>query len=184
MKRIIIILLSLLSMTSSFAQVQNTFFNGAILGKSDMQTTYSIMANYFGEVPSNFFGILSMKEPIYAQYKWDAINAHFHNGKFAQVNLRYFTDGYAKRSSDNIYHRYLSLKQSLDNKYKGRVKAYKLPENPGEEGFYYYDGRYAVSLTLIYRIAKNQKVYTETQLWYWDAKLMNESEKPQINNDL
>lgn len=186
MKKNIIVLLLLLLSTLSIAQVQNKFFGGAVLGKSSTQSTYLMMANYFGKAPTNYFGILCIGDVVYAKYKWDAVNVHFHNDKFAQVNLRYVDWGYGnkRRTSDDIYQRYLNLNESLVNKYFCKVKSYIAPQEPGQSGTYYTDGKYAVSLILKYRLEKNVKVYTEVQMWYWDVELMQEPPKPQINDDL
>lgn len=182
MKKIISLLLfSLLIAMPSFSQVQNKFF-GATMGVSDINTTYSCMYNYFGEQPAYPFGILSIQHKSFAGYKWDAINAHFRNGIFAQLNLRY-NNNY-KASSQTILNMYNTLKTELSNKYGNRLKKNIIPDENGESGFYYFDGRYAVSLILYWQIKAKKKVYHEVDLWYWDAKIINEPERPRINSEL
>ena len=171
------LLLSLLVSTTAVSQIQNKFF-GATLGESDINTTYSCMYDYFEEKPFYPLGILSVQNKVYAGYKWDAINAHFHNGKFAQLNLRYH--GNMNAGSQNIIHIYNRLKNDLTTKYGESPTI--IPDEYGNVGLYYYDGRYAVELIMNWHInEKNEKEYYEVGLWYSDVKLINE---PKINNDL
>lgn len=183
MKRIVFFMLfSLLVVVSSFSQVQNKFF-GATIGVSDLNTTYSCMYNYFGVKPAFLFGIMSLTNKVYAGYKWDAINAHFRNGKFFQLNLRYH--GNLKADSYSIKTIYAHLEQELKNKYGGRVSLTVIPDEYGQSGIIYFDGRYAVSLTKRWQInERNEKEYYEVQLWHWDENLKNEPERPIINDDL
>lgn len=184
MKRIVFLMLfSLLVVVSSFSQVQNKFF-GATIGVSDLNTTYSCMYNYFEEKPAFLFGIMTVtNNKVYAGYKWDAINAHFRNGKFFQINLRYHEN--FKADSYSIKTIYAHLEQALKNKYGGRVSLTVIPDEYGQSGIIYFDGRYAVCLKKLWKInERNEKEYYEVELWYWDDNLKNEPERPIINDDL
>jgi hypothetical protein len=183
MKRIVsFMLFSLLIVVSSFSQVQNKFF-GATIGVSDLNTTYSCMYDYFGAKPAFPFGIMSLQNKVYAGYNWDAINAHFRNGKFCSLNLIYH--GHRKADSYSIKTIYAHLEQELRNKYGGRVSLTVIPDEYGQSGIIYFDGRYAVSLIKRWQInERKEKEYYEVQLGYWDEKLKNEPERPIINDDL
>lgn len=179
MKRIVFFMLfSLLVVVSSFSQVQNKFF-GATLGVSDLNTTYSCMYNYFGVKPA----FMSVTNKVYAGYKWDAIVAYSRNGKFYQLNLRYHENFNA--DSYSIKAIYTLLEQDLKNKYGGRVSLTVIPDENGQSGIIYFDGRYGVSLTKRWQInERNEKEYYEVQLWYWDENLRKEPVRPIINDDL
>lgn len=186
MKKISLFLLSLFIAIPTFSQIQNKFF-GATFGVSDISTTYSCMSKYFGKKPSieafKFAGFIPLGDVNYAGYKWDAINVHFNvNGKFSEVG--FFYNGNYNASSQTILNRYNSLKKELTTKY-GNNKNY-IPDKNGNSGFYYYDGRYYVSLILRWCIndVRKGKEYTEVQLWYWDEKTKSEPERPRINNAL
>lgn len=186
MKRVILFtLFSLLMSVASFSQVQKNFF-GATLGVSDLNETYMALYNYFGEKPYAPIGIISYSKKDYAGYWWGAINVHFHNGKFAQVNFRY-TNFLNNATSDQILRRYNFLRRELDLKYKGNVEC-RTSDDGSEKGIVYYDGRYAVSLILrYYTNEKNITQYSEAALWYWDIPLVRQPEQPEppvINNDL
>ncbi len=183
MKRVILFtLFSLLMSVASFSQVQKNFF-GATLGVSDFNETYMAMYNYFDEKPYVPIGIISYSNKIYAGYRWGAINVHFHNGKFAQVNFRFNPD-LNNATSEQIISRYNNLREALDLKYKGNAE-FKTFDDGSEKGITYYDGRYAVSLNLrYYTNKKNITQYSEAALWYWDVPLMRQPERPVINNDL
>lgn len=177
------ILLFLLIVVPSFSQVQNKFF-GATLGSSDANATYSCMYNYFGEKPAIPLGLdygMNVGNKYYAGYRWDAIIAYFHNGKFSNVQLRYHNNW--KASSQTIQNTFENLKRALQSKYGGNTSImYKSILQDDEEGFLYFDGRYGVKLKMIGDIKKNN--YNEVDLEYWDNKLFQEPKRPIINSDL
>lgn len=182
-KNYLTILLFLLIAVSSFSQVQNKFF-GATLGVSDANATYSSMYNYFGEKPAIPLGLdygMTVGNKNYAGYRWDAIIAYFHNGKFSNIQLRYHNDW--KASSQTIQNAFENLKRALKAKYGGKTSImYKSIMQNDEEGFVYFDGRYGVKLKKRGDVKK--KKYTEVDLEYWDNKLIQEPKRPIINNDL
>ena len=148
-----------------------------------MNTTYYCMYDYFEDKPGMPAGIISVGNKVFAGYRWDAINAHFHNGKFSKLNLRFY--GNWEASSQSILVVYNSLKQDLINRYGVHLSLREHPDKNGVSGFYFYDGRYVVSLELCWHMnERNEKRYYEVGLWYLDVKLMNEPESPVINNDL
>ena len=176
-------MLLLLIATPSFCQVQNKFF-GATLGMSDANATYSSMYNYFGEKPAIPLGLdygMVVGGKNYAGYRWDAIIAYFHNGKFSNIQLRYHNDW--KASSQTIQNVFENLKKALKAKYGGITAImYKNILQDYEEGLLYFDGRYGVKLKM--RGDTKKKNYTEVDLEYWDNKLIQQPKHPIINDDL
>lgn len=137
------------------------------------------MCDYFEKEPTSLWGKLSITNVIYAGYDWFAINTAFRNGKLASVHLRYTDLGI---ESELILDRYYILYNALKERYYGNTQYGEIPEERGETGLYYYDGRYAVYLILRFHIKNNKKDYYEVGLFYQDEKLLSQSQKQGIND--
>ena len=180
MKKIILLTLLTICVSSfSYAQIQTSFF-GSTLGVSDRTTTFSNMNNYFHKTPfSSGPNIISVNSVNYANYEWDKIDAIFDNNKLGKVC--FYCNKATQQELDN---KYQSIEKSLDAKYGALYYNFRTLKGDRMFGINYSKGDYGVSLIMRYKINNNKKVYTGLELFYLDYRRLNQPDRYLINDKL